>query len=87
MTKPLVAFHLGELKMLTKVESQKIDEIKMEFEAIETAMAHLAEKRHQLETQLARVNLIQQVEYHGVTRTSPSCFVNGRNKLEFNSGN
>ena len=70
---------------MNKQVEQKFEAVKVEFEATEKAIKRLTEKQGQLEEQLTRLNLIRQIQNHGVARNMPTWIVNGRNKLEVNS--
>ena len=70
---------------MNKQVEQKFEAVKLEFEATEQEISRLTEKQGQLEGQLTRLNLVRQIQNHGVARNRPIWIVNGRNKLEVNS--
>lgn len=57
---------------------QRFKEVQTEFVTTQKAMNELTRKQAELQTQLTRLNLVRQIEGHGVARTSPVWFVNGK---------
>ena len=57
---------------------QRFHEAQAEFVATQNAVNELNHKQAELQTQLIRLNLVQQIEEHGVARTTPIWVVNDK---------
>ena len=69
--------------MSSNYVTQQYDAVKAELETLQNKMSRMAEKQANLQAQLFRLNLVQQIQKHGVDRNTPIWYVNGRG-LEIN---
>ena len=58
--------------------TQRFDEVKAEFETLQTTISRITKKQINLQQQLSRLNLVHQIQKHGVARRTPIWYVNGR---------